>query len=229
MFLAFLTGMVGSLHCLGMCGPLVLALPFRNFSTAIIYNSGRILVYFCLGAVFGSFGTVFSFFGFQQSVSIGVGVFIISISVIPSFKIKAVQKFEVYFKHLFIPFFKKKNYFSIFMIGALNGLLPCGLVYISILGAIAMGTMVEGALYMALFGLGTLPVMILVTLSQNLIKNSWRKSLTPILPSFAILIGILFIIRGLNLGIPYMSPKIERQNIEVIPDRDTLFLLTINL
>ncbi len=207
MYLAFLTGFIGSLHCLGMCAPLVLAFPVRNFKTAVLYNIGRIGTYFILGIFFGLFGKVLFVFGFQQFISILAGITMIVLVAIPSFNFKFFQKQNALLKSLFIPFYKKKNNFSIFMIGVLNGLLPCGLVYLGIIGAIAMGDVWQGGFYMAFFGFGTLPMMLMVSISKNLVNPQWRIRFSSYLPVFSMLIGFLFILRGLNLGIPIVSPK----------------------
>jgi len=105
--------------------------------------------------------------------------------------------------------FGLRTYYSVFLIGLLNGLLPCGLVYIALAGAIVSSGPYEGALYMFLFGLGTIPVLLSATLAGNVIGTRFRNMVKKSVPYFILLIAVLFILRGLNLGIPYISPKME--------------------
>src|SRR5690606_12548659 len=101
---------------------------------------------------------------------------------------------------------KKKSPDMFFTIGVLNGFLPCGLVYLAVFGAVASGTALQGSLYMILFGLGTIPLMTSVVYSKGLISPALRQQVRKLIPVFVVLIGIIFIIRGLGLGIPYLSP-----------------------
>ncbi|WP_314510428.1 sulfite exporter TauE/SafE family protein [Xanthocytophaga agilis] len=211
MYIAFITGLISSLHCMGMCGPIALALPVRSPQNAILYNFGRISTYTVLGAIFGIFGKGLYLAGIQQNLSIVLGISIIAIIIFPKLHFSFTDKFTSKVRQWFIPFFKQKSPFSMFMIGVLNGLLPCGMVYLAILGAIAMSGVMEGSLYMFLFGLGTLPMMLLVSLSKTIIKPQFRFQINKLIPVFTLCIGILFIIRGLNLGIAYVSPKIGKQ------------------
>ncbi|RPI13829.1 MAG: sulfite exporter TauE/SafE family protein [Ignavibacteriae bacterium] len=229
---AFVIGLFGSLHCIGMCGPITLALPgspskSRSFiSGRILYNFGRIITYSFIGLVFGLLGNRVALFGFQQVVSVILGVLVILAVVLPSNvkkKISAILGFDIYLiklKSYFSKYFKSKNKSSLFIIGLLNGFLPCGFVYIGVTGAIAVSadTFYNGGLFMLLFGLGTLPVMLTTSLLGNLINLNVRKRLTTAIPVFVLILGIIFILRGLNLGIPYLSPKnpVKMQQSEAI-------------
>jgi sulfite exporter TauE/SafE len=102
--------------------------------------------------------------------------------------------------------FKKRSYKSLFTIGLLNGFLPCGMVYVALFGAIAMQNEALGALYMVLFGLGTVPMMTSVIYLNSFLSIRVRNKIQKIIPYLVIIIGILFIFRGLGLGIPYVSP-----------------------
>ncbi|HOW32340.1 MAG TPA: sulfite exporter TauE/SafE family protein, partial [Bacteroidales bacterium] len=102
------------------------------------------------------------------------------------------------------------SFSSLFLIGLLNGLLPCGLVYIAIAGSIGSGSALMGAIYMALFGLGTMPMLLAINLSGGFISTSLRKKINKLIPILVIIVGILFILRGLSLGIPYISPSEEK-------------------
>jgi len=114
---------------------------------------------------------------------------------------------KVYFGKMF----KQHSKASMLMIGILNGLLPCGFVYIGITGAIALGDAVNGMMFMAMFGLGTIPVMLGTSLIGGAINLNLRQKLTKLLPAFSLILALIFILRGLNLGIPYVSPKLEHK------------------
>jgi len=115
-------------------------------------------------------------------------------------------------KKIFGRMFAIRSYGSLFIIGILNGFLPCGLVYIAIASAIVLGSVEQGVVYMVVFGLGTIPVMLSLSVLGNVVSIRFRKKVSKIIPYFIILIGILFILRGLNLGIPYVSPKLDKSD-----------------
>jgi hypothetical protein len=106
--------------------------------------------------------------------------------------------------------FRTRSYKGLFLIGLLNGLLPCGLVYLAIAGAIGTGSVYFGIAFMVLFGLGTLPMMLLISWIGNLFTIAVRNTMNKIIPYIVVLIGVLFILRGLSLGIPYLSPPAEK-------------------
>ena len=85
-----------------------------------------------------------------------------------------------------------------FLIGFFNGFLPCGLVYMALIGSISTGNAIEGALYMMLFGLGTVPLMSSAIFFGNFISINARKTIQKVIPVFVVFIGILFILRGLG-------------------------------
>lgn len=218
---AFIVGLVGSAHCAGMCGPIALALPLRSdnwftrVSGGLIYNLGRIITYMILGSVFGILGKGLHMAGFQLWASIIIGVLMISMVVIPLIfrQMPSLNNvFEGYSARMlggFKSLFRKGTTGSLFGIGLLNGLLPCGLVYVAVAGAINTGDVVSAMMYMALFGMGTIPVMLMVSLAGSMISIKWRIFINKLSPYVIILLGILFILRGLSLGIPYVSPKSE--------------------
>jgi sulfite exporter TauE/SafE len=108
--------------------------------------------------------------------------------------------------------FSIRTFSSLFFIGMLNGLLPCGLVYMAIAGAIGTGSTAEGAIYMILFGLGTIPMMLSISIAGNMISQTVRRKINQLIPVLVVVVGLLFVLRGLSLGIPYLSP--EKQMIE---------------
>lgn len=216
-------GLVGSLHCAGMCGPIAIALPLNNqswfarISGGLLYNTGRTITYGLLGAIFGLAGMGLALGGMQQWVSIILGTFMILAVIIP--RLGAAGKRMASFtdrltgqlKKPFIKLFRMRTYSSLFIIGLLNGFLPCGLVYIALAGALVMSQVHEGALYMIFFGIGTIPMMLAISVAGNILSQKLRQKLSKVIPLFIILLGILFILRGLNLGIPYISPKLSQE------------------
>lgn len=222
---AFLIGLFGSFHCIGMCGPIALALPgqytnkFSLVAGRVLYNVGRAITYAALGLVFGLVGKSLSLAGFQQSVSIVAGVLMLLMILLPSkisqklYLLKPAYGFTNFLKRKFGVLLKKKSVLSTFLIGLLNGFLPCGLVYIAVAGAIASGGILDGAAYMFVFGIGTLPIMLAVSLVGNFINLNVRKKINKAIPAFMIALAFLFILRGMNLGIPYVSPKLQQTEI----------------
>jgi len=217
---SFVVGLLGSLHCIGMCGPITMALPvFRNapatlLTSRILYNVGRTLTYALMGALIGLLGQGFSLVGAQQWLSIGAGILLILIVFIPSrisawFSIlKPAHHFTAFIKERFGKLLKRQTLHSTFLIGIINGFLPCGLVYVALAGALATGSVIGGIGYMTFFGLGTLPMMFIFSLAGQFISLEVRRKFTRLIPTFIVALGILFILRGMNLGIPYISPKL---------------------
>jgi sulfite exporter TauE/SafE len=215
-------GIVGSLHCIGMCGPIVVALPLKKHNLAskitgaILYNSGRVITYSALGILFGLLGRGIHLAGFQQWTSILLGIAMI-ISVLFPFvfreKITIAGLFSGFASRLISrlkKLFTDRSYFSLLMIGLLNGLLPCGLVYVAIAGAINSGEVISGALFMMLFGIGTIPLLFVAILASDAIGQRIRLRMQKAVPYFVFMLGVLFILRGMSLGIPYLSPTSEK-------------------
>jgi len=221
---ALIMGLVGNLHCLGMCGPIALAVPIKKSTTLsklfsiLLYNGGRLFIYSIFGAVFGLFGEGIVLAGFQRYLSLILGATIILAVLFPFLTKKAnlfnapIFGFVARLKASFHKHFSSRTYRSIFIIGLLNGLLPCGLVYMAVAGAIAAGTWQMGMLYMFVFGLGTLPAMMLLPYFGQFINGKIRSRFIKLIPITMFLFGVLLLLRGSNLGIPYLSPKIEVAN-----------------
>jgi uncharacterized protein len=221
---AFLFGLFGSFHCVGMCGAIALSIPM-NISTRIalikdtfLYNLGRVAMYSIIGLFSGLFGRTFVELGYQQWLSLVIGAVIILAFIVPS---KFQDRLSNYIGLTFLQKKVRKQFgklinkptpLNLLFTGILNGMLPCGFVYIALAGAILTGSVVDSALYMAVFGLGTIPMMALTTLSGNLITIKFRNKIKSVKPYLALVVAFLFIIRGLALGIPYLSPKIPTQS-----------------
>ncbi|MFT4832821.1 MAG: sulfite exporter TauE/SafE [Psychroserpens sp.] len=216
---AILLGLLGSLHCVGMCGPIAFLLPvdrsnsYKKFSQIFIYHLGRLMAYGTIGLVFGFLGKGLYVFGMQQKLSIFIGIVMILVVLLPykTFKkynfskpwLKVLSKI----KNRLGKELHKKSPDTFLTIGFLNGFLPCGLVYMALFAAIAMGDPWNGSLYMILFGLGTIPLMTTAIYFSGILKGTARKRIQKLIPVFIIVIGLLFILRGLGLGIPYISPE----------------------
>ncbi len=202
-----------------MCGPIAMMLPVDKSNEAkkvtqiITYHIGKLTAYGTLGLIFGLLGRTFYLAGMQQQLSIIVGILMIMVAVIPervfakyNFS-KPIYRVITKVKSSLGQQFKNKSYKSLFTIGLLNGFLPCGMVYVAIFGAIAMQSVSLGVLYMLLFGIGTIPMLTAVIYISNVLSFSFRGTLQKIIPVVAVVIGMLFIIRGLGLDIPYLSPS----------------------
>ena len=219
LYSAFIFGLISSFHCVGMCGPIAMMLPVdrnneaKKVTQIITYHIGKLTAYGILGLVFGLLGRSFYLAGMQQQLSIIVGVLMIVVALVPE-KIfakynfsKPIYKVITKVKSNLGQQFKNKSYKSLFTIGLLNGFLPCGMVYVAIFGAIAMQSVSLGVLYMILFGIGTIPMLTAVIYVSNLLSFSFRGTLQKMIPVVAVVIGMLFILRGLGLDIPYLSPS----------------------
>jgi sulfite exporter TauE/SafE len=212
-------GLLGSFHCIGMCGPIAIALPLRQDSwttrivSGLLYNLGRTVTYMFMGLIFGLLGMGIYIWGFQQWASIGVGlIMILSVAFPVLFHGSGVTRWLdgglAGFRRYFGRLFGLRTYASTLVLGLLNGFLPCGLVYIALAGALVSTTPVYGMLHMMLFGLGTIPALLSLSLLGNVFSQRLRSRINRMLPYFIILIGIVFVLRGMNLGIPYISPKL---------------------
>ena len=204
-----------------MCGPIAMALPVHNkppllkYALILSYNFGRILTYALLGVLAGVIGKSFALAGLQQALSISIGILLLMYVFIPFKNVINAYPFFLWIRTSFARVFSMGSKSSLFFVGILNGLLPCGLVYIGLAGAVATGDLLKGAFFMAAFGTGTLPMMILVPLAGSLITVSTRNKMRKIIPVIVTSMALFFILRGLNLGIPYLSPKINKDSTSV--------------
>lgn len=225
----FVLGILGSFHCLGMCGPIAIAIPHRSTTKlgvaaeSLVYNFGRVVTYTLMGLLLGMFGAPLRLAGFQEYVSIATGVVMLLILIIPRKYYQGINDYRILnrlvskLKNKFQQFFKSKSILSLFTLGLLNGLLPCGLVYIALAGSFASGGVVESGLYMAAFGFGTVPMMAALYFSKNLLSINFRTKLTKSIPYGVAVVAILMILRGMSLGIPLISPQLPDKVLSEAP------------
>jgi len=212
-------GLISTLHCLGMCGPLVFAVPPKvksnRFLFAFLYQVGRISVYTLIGVSVFLIGYSFSLFHMQQTLTIVLGVLLLLYATVSLISTKNALFLGFYSKYIGQYFNKVWNlpvYVSAFLLGVLNGLLPCGAIYLAAIYCASLQSVSESVMYMVLFGIGTSPIFIAAwLLFRKTQQIKWRKLLIlyKLLP---FIIGIIMILRGANLGIPYLSPELEKVN-----------------
>ncbi len=230
LYTALLFGLISSFHCIGMCGPIAMMLPIDRSNQAkkvfqiLLYHLGRLTAYGMLGLFFGILGKGLFLAGFQQKLSIFVGIMMIIFVIVPEKKLvqynfsKPIYKLISKVKSHLGAQFKRKSPDALFTIGLLNGFLPCGLVYAALFGAIAMQSELLGVAYMVLYGIGTIPMMSAVVLISNFITVPVRNRIQKLIPIVVILIGSLFIVRGMGLDIPYISPNTTSLVVQANPD-----------
>ncbi len=216
---AFILGIISNLHCIGMCGPIAMAIPLDrsskvNLLSGILqYNGGRILTYAILGSIVGIIGFGINLIGILQSMSIIAGIAIILYAwrkylfngkIFRAINTNFLQKFTSKYMGKII---RKQSPFKLGLLGMLNGLLPCGMVYTGLITSLIAENPFQSGLTMIFFGLGTLPGMIAFSLFAHQMQNRYRTKINAALPYLVSIIGLLIVLRGMNLDIPYISPK----------------------
>lgn len=218
----FTLGAAGSLHCMGMCGPLSMALPVGTFSRSgkffalLLYQAGRVLTYSLIGLLFGLAGRQLFLAGYQQGFSILLG----SIVLLAAFfyfagkhgtRFRVLDRFYRSVQSVIVRILKSPAGTSRFLLlGMANGLLPCGMVYIALASSLSFSELTDAVGFMAMFGAGTIPAMMLVGYAGLFIRPELRTGFRRMVPVFISLMGVLLILRGLNLGIPFISPELPQ-------------------
>lgn len=228
MIAGFILGAAGSLHCIGMCGPLSLALPVHHLSkvnrffSLLSYQFGRIVTYSLFGFALGWAGTRIYIGGYQQLFSIVMGLLIITTAILyflhkRFFHLRLFDRFYFQVQKIIRTLLvSSRSASGFFLVGMANGLLPCGMIYIAMASALSFHSVTQSTVFMALFGLGTLPAMMLVAYAGQIIKPELRFSVQKMIPYFITIVGILLLLRGMNLGIPYISPVIPTASTTVV-------------
>ena len=221
----FFMGAVGSLHCIGMCGPLAMALPLGNRNTGsrlyggVLYNLGRVLTYSWLGLVLGLAGGFLITPEIQSTISIAFGAAILLFLVLPApVKRSLTQKvqtkgFLFSLRTQLGKLLSTPTHSSLFGIGMLNGLLPCGMIYLALTSSFLTGSVLNGGMFMAAFGLGTFPAMVSAVFFGSFLSQKVRLHLRRTIPIFLAFMAALLVLRGLNLGIPYISPSLPEEDL----------------
>lgn len=216
---AFSLGILSSMHCVGMCGPLALALPLdrssknRMYMGIFVYHFGKILAYSILGMIIGLFGKHLPLAASQQRLSIFAGAFIIIFALYPLlFKRSAFIQTQVFkimqpIQKALAQRIKTKRTSTLFSIGILNGFLPCAMVYMALVGALTTGNFIDSTLFMIVFALGTFPAMLGLQILGASIGQKLRYKIQSYIPYIIIAIGVFFILRGMGLGIEFVSPN----------------------
>lgn len=209
-------GFFGSFHCVAMCGPIALSLPYRRGQSwfgPLLYNLGRISGYSFLGIAAGMFHQAAVFAGLQRWISLIAGglllLFLLGKGEQRFWKVPILRKGLQRLQARMSAYLKQGRRSAMFHIGLLNSFLPCGFVYLGLAAASTQTAIVSSMAYMAAFGLGTLPAMLGMTLLGSRLQPGKYPWLTPALNGLGYVVAILLIIRGLELGIPYLSPVFE--------------------
>ncbi len=213
--LAFGLGFAGSLHCLGMCGPLVLGVAsnirsgiVNRWIHGLLYHFSRVLTYGFMGIMFGLLGKVLAISGFQKTITITSGIFLVVLFLFTIdletliFKSKKYQRvFRKFQQHLTRTFSSLAQRHP-FVLGILNAILPCGLVYLALMGSLTTGSALTGMAFMVAFGLGTLPMMLSIHFGVSMIKWRPQGQYKKIFPLLHLVLGIFLIYRGWVVDMP---------------------------
>lgn len=231
-FLApLILGIAGSFHCIGMCGPIAIALPgspdvsiYAYIRGRLLYNIGRILTYVLVGVIVGIGGSVIVLAGMGKYLSIGAGIAMIAMAVVQLalrrdvIPMGLLYKISKPFNRSIRALFASGSSASLFAIGLLNGLLPCGLVATALVGSLTAGSVWGAGMFMLFFGVGTLPAMLLTAFGNSFLSISVRSRMRMLAPYLVLLVGVLILMRGMNLGIPFVSPHHGDSSVTCCPE-----------
>jgi hypothetical protein len=215
--MALLMGLTGSLHCAGMCGPIIWVMPFgmvngiKKWLGIALYHLARISVYALMSFVLHSFKSLFQP-QWQQYISIALGVILLTVgflSFVPNHKLSISLPWAGFVKKQLGRFIGNPNLFSLFMAGLLNGLLPCGLEYMALSSTVVAPTATQAVVLMYVFGLGTIPMMVAITILKHQSGILRMPNIKKLVPVTLLFFGSILVVRGMNLGIPYLSPKVS--------------------
>lgn len=211
---ALVIGLFGSLHCVGMCGPVMMAFmgPKQSKTGFILYHVGRIFTYVILGSLLGLIGASIALFHFQQIMIMALGIALILLYGIPVLRHR-LERF--YYESRFYQYLKsflarnlsmrKKWLLS----GVANGFFPCGLTYVAAAGAVALGDPIQGGIFMVLFGLGTLPALIVLSFAGNTLFNRFKTLIPRSVTTLAMISGSIMMIRGLLSTFPQFDQMVQ--------------------
>ncbi|SCY07404.1 sulfite exporter TauE/SafE family protein [Flavobacterium caeni] len=226
---AILLGLISSLHCIGMCGPIAMMLPVsrnpgKKTLQLLTYHFGRILAYATIGLIFGTLGRGFHLAGWQQYLSIFAGVGMLLVAFVPERQLarynfsKPLYRLLSKIKSALGQRLRNPSFTSLLTIGLLNGFLPCAMVYAALFGALASDSIVASVGFMTLYGIGTIPLMTTVVYLQQWLTHPLRQRIQKVIPYALACLGILFVLRGLGLDIDHVSPSALQLFVQTTPN-----------
>jgi sulfite exporter TauE/SafE len=216
---ALILGIVSNLHCFAMCGPIAMSVPinrkseFTILTSSFFYHTGRITTYILLGFLVGMIGFGIHLVGILQSLSIvsGIGIIfyawryqLLGENADKIFKTALPYNLN---SRLMGKVAKSNSSFKPLLLGMLNGMLPCGMVYTALITSLLSGNLISGSLSMLFFGLGTYPTMIILMYVTQKTATRFKSKINRFLPVILSIVGLLILLRGMNLNIPYLSPQ----------------------
>jgi uncharacterized protein len=212
-FLAFGMGILGSIHCIGMCGPLLLGIFNQSLSSKpynyLLFHLGKIVAYGIIGLGFGLIGKSLHLFLSQQHLSILTGSILLLYYVLGKWG-HVNAEFSSYASGIYRWIKLNTERMPLpkyYLIGFLNGFLPCGLVYLAATSSLSSGHISKSILWMICFGLGTIPSLTFILWLSKKFQSRFNLFFHRIYQNLTLILAILLILRGLNLGIPYISPQ----------------------
>lgn len=220
-YLAISMGLISSFHCVGMCGPIALALPVHKHTRAqqvvgvLAYNAGRALTYAMFGMVIGTLGASLAWLGALRYASIAVGVAMLAYVFWPSGLEHRLhmplfwQKIVGFLRQRMVTYLKKTDLSGMLLLGMLNGAIPCGMVYMALLSSVATGNVWGGAIFMVLFGLGTMPAMLALGIAKQQFTPALRTRIRKLTPVLVAIAGIWLVARGVMTSPPGPSGSAE--------------------
>ena len=234
LLIIFSTAFLGSIgHCIGMCGGIVVAYSSTKIDQAsswthqtishLAYNFGRVTTYTILGAVFGLLGQAIAFTPATKGVLFlltGILMILAGLSLIGNLKFLNSAEWSVsnnsWYQDLFRKLINSRSLESFFLLGMLNGILPCGLVYSFAIFAASTASPLWGAIVMASFGLATIPALFFLgTITKFLQKSSLRGTMMKLAAMLVIFYGFFTLYKG------YKFIKHPKETQEIIDSMQT--------
>lgn len=213
-YLAISMGLISSFHCVGMCGPIALALPVhkgtrtQQIAGVLAYNAGRTLTYATFGIVIGTLGASLAWLGVLRYASMGIGVAMLLYVLWPSGLERRLhmplfwQKIVSLLRQKMGLRLKRTDLFGMLTLGTLNGAVPCGMVYMALMSSVATGSAWSGGAFMALFGLGTMPAMLALGIARQQFTPALRTRIRKLTPVLVAIAGIWLVARGIATSYP---------------------------
>lgn len=201
-------------HCIGMCGGIVIAYSGTKIEqkwgktkqaiSHLFYSFGRIVTYMTLGAMFGYIGGVASFNNTANGIMwivAGVAMILAGLSLLGKIKFLLIIEHSlsksIWYQQSFKSLLRSQSLLSFFLLGMLNGLLPCGLVYSFAIIATSTGSAFLGALVMLIFGLSTIPALFSLGFFVGIFNQSSFRNIMIRLAAIAVLLyGVFTIYNG---------------------------------